>query len=106
MLHNLLHNALRHTPPGGEIIAKVEKVGNALVFAVKDTGEEIHKDYLSRVFDRFYRIDPARSRDTGGTGLGLAVVRALVEAHQGTVSAISEGIGKGSMFIVQIPVIP
>lgn len=110
VLHNLLANALRHTPAGGTISlraghAEVPEGGGAhLWLAVQDTGEGIPPEHLPHLFDRFYRADSARSRAAGGAGLGLAIVRAIVEAHGGQVSAASDGVpGQGSTFTVRLP---
>ena len=101
---NLLSNALRHTPEGGQIVLAAVLDLNAVTVTVQDDGEGIDADYLPHLFDRFYRVDPSRSRESGGTGLGLAITKALVEAHGGTISAESEGSGKGSQFIVRFSV--
>lgn len=103
VLHNLISNALRHTPENGRIEVKVESIGDDIQFTVKDTGEGIGAEHLPYVFDRFYRTDKSRSRDQGGTGLGLAITKALVEAHYGEIEVISEGLGKGSLFCFSIP---
>jgi two-component system OmpR family sensor kinase len=110
VLHNLLGNALRHTPAGGTITlcaGSEENPKNEAAYcwlAVQDTGEGISAEDLPHVFDRFYRADRARSRATGGVGLGLAIVRAIVEAHGGQISAASEGVpGQGSTFTVRLP---
>jgi two-component system sensor histidine kinase BaeS len=104
--HNLLSNALRHTPPGGKISLRAgcdEEMGQVWL-EVSDTGEGIAPDQLPYVFDRFFRVDPARSRGTGGSGLGLAIVRAIVEAHGGRVNVASDGVpGQGSSFTVHLP---
>jgi signal transduction histidine kinase len=102
-VQNLLTNAVRHTPEGGTISVQVSQADNALQIAVQDTGEGIAPEHLPFVWDRFYRTDRTRDRHTGGTGLGLAIVRGIVEAHGGTVSATSEGIGKGSTFGMELP---
>jgi len=111
VLHNLLDNALRHTPAGGTITlgAGYEQTLESEIaccwLAVQDSGEGISAEDLPYVFDRFYRADSARSRATGGAGLGLAVVRAIVEAHEGQVSAASDGLpGHGSTFTVRLPI--
>ncbi len=108
VLHNLLANALRHTPAGGTIWLRAgHGTGQErqVWLAVQDTGEGIPSEHLPHVFDRFYRADPARSRATGSAGLGLAIVRAIVEAHGGQVSAASDGLsGHGSTFTVRLPV--
>jgi len=86
---NLFDNALRHTPAGGRITVTAAQVQEGIVITVADTGSGIPPEHLPRIFERFYRADPARSRDQGGTGLGLAIVKHLVEAHGGRVEAES-----------------
>lgn len=103
VINNLLNNALRHSPKGGEILVTVEQKQKQLSISVKDNGSGIDPDHLEHVFERFYRTDSARSRDRGGTGLGLAIVKAIVEAHGGHVSAQSLGLGRGSVFAVSLP---
>ena len=102
-LHNLLANALRHTPGGGTITITVRPEAAGVALSVADTGEGIDPEALVHVFDRFYRTDPSRSRETGGSGLGLAIVKALVEAQGGTVEAASPGPGHGSVFTLHFP---
>lgn len=101
VLHNLLSNALRHTPARGQITVQVEQKGAQVVLTVQDTGDGMAPEHLEQVFGRFYRVDPARGREMGGTGLGLALVKAIVEAHGGTVTAVSPGRGQGSRFVVR-----
>jgi signal transduction histidine kinase len=103
VLFNLLSNALRHTPAGGEISVSGAREEGEVRLTVRDTGEGLEPDQLAAVFDRFYRTDRSRSRDTGGTGLGLAIVKAIVEAHDGRVEVHSEGRGQGSTFTVVLP---
>jgi len=103
-LFNLLENAVRHTPAGGSITLHVGRDETACCLTLKDTGEGIPPEPLPHVFERFYRADPARNRAEGGAGLGLSIVRAIVEAHGGAVKAESEGIpGQGSIFSVTLP---
>ena len=115
-VQNLLANALRHTSPGGTIVAAVtaqgaqrgaqrgaEQGAAQATIVVRDDGAGIEAEHLPHVFDRFYRVDRSRSRHSGGVGLGLAIVRAIVEAHGGTVSAESAGAGQGSVFSVRLP---
>jgi signal transduction histidine kinase len=102
-LQNLLANALRHTPDGGQITVAVERLGALIQIRVQDTGSGIKAENLPLVFDRFYRIDAARSRDSGSIGLGLSIVRAIVEAHDGSVSASSAGPNQGSTFTISLP---
>lgn len=102
LLHNLLSNALRHTPAGGQIRVQVEQKEGDVLLTVADTGEGIAPEHLGEVFARFYRIDPARRRDMGGTGLGLALAKAIVEAHGGSITAVSAGLGQGTAFVVRL----
>ncbi len=102
-LHNLLANALRHTPPGGNIAIAVAIQDKTLSIAIEDNGAGIAPEHLNQVFERFYRADPARARSTGGAGLGLAIVKAIVEAHHGRVSVSSKGAGQGSAFTIYLP---
>ena len=107
MLANLLTNALRHTPPGGSVnVSARRQRADQIEIAVADNGEGIAAEHLDRVFERFYRIDPARSRASGGTGIGLAIVRAIVEAHGGSVTATSPGIGPGTTVTLLLPTQP
>jgi signal transduction histidine kinase len=104
VLQNLLANALRHTPSGGAITIGAKPDTDVVCLTVSDTGEGISPDHLPHIFDRFYRTDPARTRDKGGAGLGLAITRAIVEAHGGRISADSTGIaGEGTTFIIELP---
>ncbi len=104
VLHNLLTNALRHTPDGASISLRAGQDESNLWVSVHDTGEGIPPEHLPHVFDRFYRADPARTRAAGGAGLGLAIARAIVEAHGGQISAASDGVpGHGSTFTIRLP---
>lgn len=104
VLQNLLANGLRHTPDGGTITLSANAAADSVRLAISDTGEGILPEHLPHIFDRFYRADLARSRDKGGAGLGLAIARAIIEAHGGTLTASSEGVpGKGSTFTIQLP---
>jgi signal transduction histidine kinase len=106
VLANLVENALTHTPDGGRVTVSVGNAASGMVrLVVEDTGAGIPQELLERIFDQFYRVDPSRSRGTGGAGLGLTIVKRLVEAHGGTVRAESTP-GAGSRFIVEIPVSP
>lgn len=102
---NLLTNAIKFTPKGGSVKLKLERVGSSAVISIEDTGEGIAPEFLPFVFDRFRQADSSRSRRFGGMGLGLAIVRHLVESHGGTVSVSSEGSGQGSIFSVSLPLI-
>ena len=99
---NLVSNALQFTPAGGSISLRARRQGGRIVVAVEDTGVGIPPADVSRVFERFYRVDKTRSRQSGGTGLGLSIVRHLVEAHGGHVGVQSE-VGRGSQFFFDIP---
>ncbi len=101
VLVNLLHNAIKFTPEGGEITLYARQQEDMILFSVQDTGIGIPADDLSRIFERFYKTDPARSG--GGTGLGLAIARHLVEAHRGRIWVESVE-GSGSKFYFTIPV--
>ncbi len=102
ILTNLFDNALRYTPAGGRIRIAAQPAGDDIVVRVADTGSGIPAEHLPRIFERFYRVDPARSRQQGGTGLGLAIVKHLVEAHGGRVEADSE-IGRGTSILLYFP---
>jgi two-component system, OmpR family, sensor histidine kinase BaeS len=103
VLANLLGNALRHTPAGGRVEVTVRRQGEELELAVTDTGEGIPPELLGRVFERFYRADPARARDGGGSGIGLTITRAIVHAHGGRVWAESAGRGRGTRLVIRLP---
>ena len=103
---NLLSNAIKFTPRGGRVQIRSERVNSHLEIVVSDTGQGISADFLPHVFDRFRQADQKTSRQHGGMGLGLAIVRHLVELHGGTVSATSEGEGKGATFTVMLPITP
>jgi signal transduction histidine kinase len=102
VLGNLVSNALRHTPAGESVTLTATAETDAIVFRVTDTGEGIPPAHLPRLFERFHRVDKARSRAAGGAGLGLAIVRTLVEAHGGRVEVTSE-LGKGTTFTCRFP---
>jgi signal transduction histidine kinase/CheY-like chemotaxis protein len=105
VIWNLLSNAVKFTPKGGKISVCVMQDGAHAKVTVKDTGQGINADFLPRVFDRFRQADSSATRTYGGLGLGLAIVRHLVELHGGTVSAESEGINKGATFSVTFPLL-
>jgi two-component system, OmpR family, sensor histidine kinase BaeS len=103
VLGNLLDNALRHTPAGGQVVVGVGRDAAGVRFTVTDTGEGIPAEHLPHLFERFYRADPARDRGHGGSGIGLAIVRAIVAEHRGRVTATSDGPGAGATFTVTLP---
>jgi CheY-like chemotaxis protein/two-component sensor histidine kinase len=103
---NLLSNAIKFTPRGGRVQVRLERVNSHVEIAVADTGSGIAPDFLPHVFDRFRQADQKTTRRHGGLGLGLAIVRHLVELHGGSVRAESEGEGHGSTFKVLLPVAP
>jgi len=102
LVRNLLDNAIRYTDRGGRVEVAVGPADGEVLLRVSDTGAGIPSRDLPRIFERFYRVDPARSRGTGGTGLGLSIVRHVVENHGGTVRVESE-LGRGSTFEVRLP---
>lgn len=104
VLDNLVANAIRHTPAGGEVVLAAAPAGADRVrITVADTGEGIAAEHVPYVFERFYRVDTARDRTHGGSGIGLAISKALIEAHGGTISASSTGLGHGATFTVVLP---
>ncbi|SHH50150.1 HAMP domain-containing protein [Caloranaerobacter azorensis DSM 13643] len=100
---NIIHNAIKYTPEGGRVEVKLYTERDYVVIRVKDNGIGIPKESLPQIFDRFYRVDKARSRSTGGTGLGLSIAYQIVSLHQGTIDVESE-LGKGSTFYIKIPI--
>ncbi|WP_414589011.1 PAS domain S-box protein [Scytonema sp. PCC 10023] len=100
---NLLSNAVKFTPKGGTVDVRLEIMNSRVQFQVRDTGEGIAPEFLPYVFERFRQADSSSTRSHGGLGLGLAIVRHLVELHGGTVRAESPGIGHGATFIVNLP---
>jgi signal transduction histidine kinase len=105
VLFNLVDNAVRFTPSGGAVTVSAERHNGSVEVRVADTGVGIRPEHLPRLFERFYRADPARSREDGGTGIGLAIARSVVEAHGGHIRAESE-LGEGSVFTFDLPVAP
>jgi two-component system phosphate regulon sensor histidine kinase PhoR len=104
ILANLVENAVRHTS-NGSIVVRTEAIGHrGVTISVTDTGSGIPAEHLTRIFERFYRVDAGRARDEGGTGLGLAIVRHLVEAHNGSVHAESV-VGRGTTITVHFPTV-
>lgn len=106
VLTNLLNNAAKYTPEGGYIWFSANCEGNEIVFRVRDTGVGIPIDMLSTVFDLFTQADRSLERSEGGLGIGLTLVKRLIEKHGGTVEALSEGVGRGSEFVVRLALAP
>ncbi len=102
IIYNLTENALKYTPDGGHVAVRLRTEAGYLLLQVQDDGVGIPKEDQAHIFDRFYRVDKARSRETGGTGLGLSIVRQMVTLHGGAISVDSQP-GKGSVFTVRIP---
>ena len=99
---NLVSNAIRYTPDGGSINMNWQTINQEAVFSVTDTGLGIEPQHISRLTERFYRVDRSRSRETGGTGLGLSIVKHILNRHQGRLEISSE-FGKGSTFKAVFP---
>ncbi|SHH64810.1 sensor histidine kinase [Clostridium grantii] len=103
IIYNLLSNAYRYTDNNGEVIVSLEKQKENIVLRVKDNGIGISEEDLRNIFERFYRADASRDRETGGAGIGLTIVKTLIEAHKGSISVKSE-LNVGSEFIVKMPI--
>jgi PAS domain S-box-containing protein len=106
VIWNLLSNAIKFTPRGGRVQVRLERVNSHVEIAVSDTGVGIRPEFLPHVFERFRQADMGTTRQHGGLGLGLSIVRHLVELHGGTVQAESQGEGQGATFVVKLPVVP
>ena len=102
VLTNILDNALRHTPEGGQIRLSARKAGIGVELSIQDSGPGIEGEDANRIFERFYRADSARHRDSGGSGLGLAIAKSIVQAHNGQILAKSAS-GQGLTIIIQLP---
>ena len=103
VLANLLSNALRHTPPGGLVTLSAARHADEAALIVRDNGDGIPPDQLPHVFERFYRGDTARTRDRSGSGIGLTISKALIDAHGGILTATSDGPGHGAELTVYLP---
>ena len=106
VLGNLFANALRHTPPGGrvDVAATSDDHQLTVTVTVTDSGDGVTAEHLPHLFERFYRVDVARDRNRGGAGIGLAIAKALIEAHRGHITASSRGPGKGTTFTINVPI--
>ena len=103
MVVNLVDNAIKYTPAGGLVGVKVRASNGRAMLEVNDNGVGIPAESLPHIFERFYRVDKARSRQMGGAGLGLSIIKAIVTAHGGQVRVESIE-GKGSVFLVELPI--
>ncbi len=102
---NLLNNAAKYTEPGGKIELLVERQGSDVVVTVRDNGMGIPPANLATIFEMFSQVEGSLSRSQGGLGIGLCLVKRLVEMHGGSIEANSQGLGKGSQFVVRLPVL-
>jgi two-component system phosphate regulon sensor histidine kinase PhoR len=102
---NLVENAVKYNRPGGKVTLTLERTGDAARVRVADTGVGIDPDHLPRLFRRFSRADRARSRETGGAGLGLAIAKSFIDAHGGTITVTSSQTS-GTLFTIELPTIP
>ncbi|WP_100402680.1 sensor histidine kinase [Bacillus sp. FJAT-42315] len=103
LLYILIDNAIKYNQPGGKVFLTVRREGKDVDILVEDTGIGIPSDQLSRIFDRFYRVDKARSRELGSNGIGLSIAKWIVESHGGKID-VSSAVGKGTTFHLQIPI--
>lgn len=103
VLTNLLDNALHHTDPGDEVTLRAAHSATSVTIEVSDTGHGIAAEHLPHIFERFYRVDTARDRKHGGSGIGLSIVDSIITAHGGTVRARSDGPGTGAVFSIELP---
>jgi signal transduction histidine kinase len=103
LVSNLMINGIQYTPAQGKVQVTLSRLENQGVITIHDTGIGIASSEQKHIFDRFYRVDSARSRKTGGSGLGLAIASAIVQAHQGSIQVQSEQ-GKGSTFTIRLPI--
>ncbi|GBC97542.1 Alkaline phosphatase synthesis sensor protein PhoR [bacterium HR17] len=106
VLTNLVNNAIKYSPDGGEVRVRAVRENNSILISVSDQGIGIPKDKLHKIFEKFERVDTKETRAAGGTGIGLYLVKHLVELHEGQIWAESEGPGKGSTFYVRLPIYP
>jgi signal transduction histidine kinase len=102
VLYNLIQNSIRYTPPDGSIMVKARDGGSEVQVEITDTGTGILEEDMPHIFQKFYRADDARSRDSGGAGLGLAIARGIVEAHGGRIWVRTQA-GEGSTFAFTLP---
>jgi signal transduction histidine kinase len=105
MTSNLLHNAIKYTQPGGQIKISLEDQKDSAFMTVQDTGIGIPEEHLPLIFNRFHRVDKSRSKEDGGSGLGLSICKHIIEAHQGKIEVESQP-GVGTKFKIYFPKIP
>ncbi|MCP4422387.1 MAG: HAMP domain-containing histidine kinase [Chloroflexi bacterium] len=105
LLGNLVSNALRHTPSGGTITLAATPITNHIQLTISDTGDGIPPEHLPHIFHRFYRADQSRGGESGESGLGLAIAKSIVEAHQGEISVSSAGHNQGTTFTIKLPIL-
>ena len=103
VLANVLNNAAKYTPPGGHVTLSAAREGESVVIRVRDTGRGMAPEQLARVFDPFFQVQRLRDQPEGGLGLGLTLVRRLIELHGGQVEALSEGLGLGTEIVIRLP---
>ena len=103
IIFNLVENGIKYNRPGGSLHIQATRDGENAVLSIKDTGVGIPEESISHLFERFYRVDKARARKSGGSGLGLSIVRNMVERNGGTIS-VSSVFGEGSVFTVIFPI--
>jgi two-component system phosphate regulon sensor histidine kinase PhoR len=104
MIDNLITNAILYNKPGGKVFITLSRSDNKAVLKIKDTGVGISEEHLPFIFERFYRVDKARSRLSGGSGLGLAICKGVIEKHNGTITAQSI-LDMGTTFRIQLPIL-
>ena len=101
-IYNIVDNAIKYTETDGYVLVALEQKSGFVTVEVRDTGVGISKEDIDKIFDRFYRVDKARSRETGGTGLGLSIALSAIKYHNGTIEVESDP-GKGSTFRIILP---
>ena len=102
IIFNLVENAIKYNVTGGKVFLSLHREEDNVLLRVRDTGVGIPKDAIGHIFERFYRVDKARSRKTGGSGLGLSIVRNIVERNQGTIG-VESTVGEGTTFTLAFP---
>lgn len=106
VLWNLIYNALKFTPEQGRVIVRAQTERQTLLLEVEDTGVGLSADLLDRVFDKFFQVSPGGSKSAQGLGLGLAICKEIILAHQGTITARSPGLGQGTVISIRLPMRP